>query len=194
MFQHFTLSDSSDCLDTPCVISLLVGSYFKRRVSDICLLARHQMTIFCSKSLINPFWVHLSVYCDRIILADTHLCFSPNFTRDWYPYLHALRLVLVSGTAPAQYQRPCTSGADVRESHRENCAKYYECGVIRLAGIMDPTLMECPYPLLFNDETTRCEFPESVKCNGRNEPTDPCKYIAFCKNMFPSMHFKVRMS
>ncbi|XP_069142060.1 uncharacterized protein [Argopecten irradians] len=79
-------------------------------------------------------------------------------------------------TTPVTARQPCVSGVKARESQQDNCAKYYECGVSRTAGSSTPTLMECPYPLLFDEQKERCEFPEVVKCDQRKEPTDPCEY------------------
>lgn len=72
-------------------------------------------------------------------------------------------------------RKPCV-GQMLRDIHPGSCAKYYECQTTRASLYATPFPRECPYPLLFDSIKERCEFPESVGCNGRMEPTDPCKH------------------
>ncbi|XP_069142701.1 uncharacterized protein [Argopecten irradians] len=62
---------------------------------------------------------------------------------------------------------------------KESCAKYIHCpasGDLVLPVI--PEVRECPYPLLYDEDSKQCAHPDSVKCGDRFEPKDPCDYTA----------------
>ena len=51
-----------------------------------------------------------------------------------------------------------------------NCAKFYNCSQ-KMA-----VTSECKYPDLFSDVTKQCEQFQSVSCDTRKEPQEPCKF------------------
>ncbi|XP_060066265.1 uncharacterized protein LOC132546564 [Ylistrum balloti] len=62
---------------------------------------------------------------------------------------------------------------------KESCARYIACPVPKETGTpVIPEVQECPYPLLYDEESQRCAYPETVKCGDRTEPKDPCDYKA----------------
>ncbi|KAK3103772.1 hypothetical protein FSP39_021759 [Pinctada imbricata] len=65
-----------------------------------------------------------------------------------------------------------------RAAHKDNCAQYFDCISKRSGGKTDqePLLMECPYPLMFDEDSSSCQFPKKVKCGNKWTPTDPCEY------------------
>ncbi|OWF42968.1 hypothetical protein KP79_PYT12117 [Mizuhopecten yessoensis] len=62
---------------------------------------------------------------------------------------------------------------------KESCAKYTNCPVPREMGMpIIPEVQECPYPLLYDEDSKGCAYPDTVKCGDRIEPKDPCDYRA----------------
>lgn len=73
----------------------------------------------------------------------------------------------------------CLEGNAALTSHRTNCAQYYDCQLRdSFTGQWEPRLVECPYPMLFNNVTSRCEPYRFVACGLRYEPKQPCEYQA----------------
>jgi len=52
----------------------------------------------------------------------------------------------------------CIGKPDGQYPHPNDCALFVICKDENLE------VFQCPSPLLFNPETSRCEFPESVQC------------------------------
>ncbi|OWF42970.1 hypothetical protein KP79_PYT12119 [Mizuhopecten yessoensis] len=64
---------------------------------------------------------------------------------------------------------------------QESCAKYTNCPVPREMGMpFIPEVQECPYPLLYDEDSKRCAYPDTVKCGDRIEPKDPWYFT--CNN------------
>ncbi|XP_048739126.2 uncharacterized protein LOC125653602 [Ostrea edulis] len=68
----------------------------------------------------------------------------------------------------------CTFPSDKKLEYAENCARYYDCENKILEG--NPKLTECPFPLLFDVESQRCDHFSMVQCGTRYEPKDACDY------------------
>lgn len=61
----------------------------------------------------------------------------------------------------------------------DNCAKYYDCeDPSSTAG--EPKVKECPFPLLFDKKSQKCEHFSVVQCGTRFEPKDACMYLIPC--------------
>ncbi|XP_046372857.2 uncharacterized protein LOC124146560 [Haliotis rufescens] len=71
---------------------------------------------------------------------------------------------------------PCSSRNVERAAKGDNCAQYYDCVSRDSTLTSDPLVKECPYPMLYNDETNRCEPYALVTCGQRKEAKDPCEY------------------
>ncbi|XP_033744422.1 uncharacterized protein LOC117330326 [Pecten maximus] len=62
---------------------------------------------------------------------------------------------------------------------KESCARYIHCPVPRELGTpVIPEVQECPYPLLYDEDSKLCAYPDSINCGDRIEPKDPCEYKA----------------
>ncbi|XP_033744423.1 uncharacterized protein LOC117330327 [Pecten maximus] len=60
---------------------------------------------------------------------------------------------------------------------KDSCARYIHCPVPRELGTpVIPEVQECPYPLLYDEDSKLCAYHDSVKCGDRIEPKDPCDY------------------
>ncbi|XP_011439778.3 uncharacterized protein [Magallana gigas] len=58
--------------------------------------------------------------------------------------------------------------------YSDNCAKYIDCKDETTTG--EPNVKECPFPLLFDDKSQKCEHFSMVRCGTRYEPKDACEY------------------
>ncbi|XP_005113274.1 uncharacterized protein LOC101859542 [Aplysia californica] len=72
----------------------------------------------------------------------------------------------------------CPRGSTEKKAHPRQCAQYYHCGQPAQERVWEEHLRECPYPMLFNLDTRRCEHHSMVDCGTREEPVDPCEYKA----------------
>ncbi|XP_067685003.1 uncharacterized protein [Haliotis asinina] len=80
---------------------------------------------------------------------------------------------------------PCSGRGVERAAKGDNCAQYYDCLSRDSTITSDPSVKECEYPMLYNDETNRCEHYSQVTCGQRREVKDPCEYEA---NQCPLSH------
>ncbi|KAK3610007.1 hypothetical protein CHS0354_032354 [Potamilus streckersoni] len=75
----------------------------------------------------------------------------------------------------------CKIGDSV--SHSGNCAKFLECTKAENGSLVMQE-RECPYPLLYDDTSAKCDNYQRVTCENRHEPKDPCEYDANqCKSI-----------
>ncbi|KAK3610006.1 hypothetical protein CHS0354_032352 [Potamilus streckersoni] len=63
------------------------------------------------------------------------------------------------------------------ESHDKGCAKYFEC-IKAENGSRVMKEQECPYPMLYDVTSGKCNDYQNVKCENRPEPKNPCEYEA----------------
>lgn len=61
--------------------------------------------------------------------------------------------------------------------YSDNCAKYIDCKDKTTTG--EPNVKECPFPLLFDDKSQKCEHFSMVRCGTRYEPKDACKSLSY---------------
>ncbi|XP_036359313.1 uncharacterized protein LOC118763669 [Octopus sinensis] len=91
----------------------------------------------------------------------------------------------------------CEEGLNGTNPYQDNCAHYFDCHPISSnGGRLLKRSGECPYPMLFNSGTRRCEPYRFVQCGPRYEPTEPCEYLSNrcqmekncepCQQRFPS--------
>jgi len=75
---------------------------------------------------------------------------------------------------PVSLQLFCQENPGVILANPLNCAQYFDCS---LESVAEGTyLRECPYPMLFSEDTLVCQNFTSVTCRQRSEPTEPCMY------------------
>ncbi|KAK3610013.1 hypothetical protein CHS0354_032360 [Potamilus streckersoni] len=60
-------------------------------------------------------------------------------------------------------------------SHRGSCAKFLECTKVENGSLIMQE-RECPYPLLYDVTSGKCDNYLHVNCENRPEPKDPCEY------------------
>ncbi|KAL3859205.1 hypothetical protein ACJMK2_009434 [Sinanodonta woodiana] len=63
------------------------------------------------------------------------------------------------------------------KTHDKGCAKYFEC-IESENGSYVMEEQECPYPMLYDVTSGKCDGFQNVKCGNRPEPKDPCEYEA----------------
>ncbi|CAG2185880.1 unnamed protein product [Mytilus edulis] len=62
----------------------------------------------------------------------------------------------------------CEKSNSVFLTYEESCSKYIDCTT--------QSVEECPYPLLFDENISRCVQPEKANCGSRILYKDPCDY------------------
>lgn len=85
--------------------------------------------------------------------------------------------------------------------HPSECQLYYNCSIPFMnhqtynLRSLEEHMVECPYPLLFDTKTEKCEDFDKVDCGNRTEIADACKYRETqcywahcipCRSRFPS--------
>lgn len=58
--------------------------------------------------------------------------------------------------------------------HPTNCAQYFDCS--RDNTQFGHYLMECDYPMLFDEQSLQCRNFFDVTCGKKFEPKAPCKF------------------
>jgi hypothetical protein len=74
----------------------------------------------------------------------------------------------------------CTFPSDKKLGDSGNCARYYDCE--NKISEEKAKLTECPFPLLFDIKSQRCDHFSMVQCGTRYEPKDACKLHKFSIN------------
>ncbi|RUS79491.1 hypothetical protein EGW08_012759, partial [Elysia chlorotica] len=75
-------------------------------------------------------------------------------------------------------RRACPPGFSGKTPDPHHCARFFHCDRPAQRVRWEEHHQECPYPQLFNVNTLQCEHFSSVDCGTREEPRDPCEYLA----------------
>ncbi|XP_061179340.1 uncharacterized protein LOC133187964 [Saccostrea echinata] len=100
---------------------------------------------------------------DYVINSATRLCVPKGSTQD--TCLKTLQ----------KTQGVCSLTSHEKLANAENCAKYYDCDT-KVSSVGEAEVKECPYPLLFDENSQRCHHYSTVQCGTRYEPKDACEY------------------
>lgn len=92
---------------------------------------------------------------------------------------------------PAEYGGPtcekeltieeiCRTQSYYRAPHPQYCQIYYDCTTkyTRVPIYFEQHMRECEYPLLFSEQTLKCENYTEVKCGNRTEYKSACQYLS----------------
>ncbi|KAK3101070.1 hypothetical protein FSP39_000733 [Pinctada imbricata] len=82
------------------------------------------------------------------------------------------------GIHPDDIEFLCNNNRTGLFAHPTQCALYYNCSHVYQAvpTFLEQYLQECTYPMMFSNETGKCENYKLVKCGDRLEPKWECQY------------------
>ena len=115
-----------------------------------------------------------------ILTSDVNLLFFFNH----FVVLYHLPIPILS----AHIKDLCFANPQAVVPHPSNCAQYFDCSQVSTS--FGHYLMECAYPMLFDESTLSCRDFNQVQCGTKREPLAPCEYSSegnlhgSCYNVF----------
>jgi len=71
----------------------------------------------------------------------------------------------------------CSENEQKKPLKSGHCAKYIDCATLRTPGMTVASAeKECDYPMVFDEDTKRCQPPEVANCGERPIPKNPCEF------------------